>query len=171
MRNLNYIQEMMRWNPRRVIAKINELIKAVNKLTNLSGDGMVRVEDGPAGMTVGLNWGKVLEKIPRNPIFFCSLTSDISYSEGSYVAQGKIWLNSTKFVNKTIYFRVIGGGAGHATGSVLPNLGNGDYIAVQKTINTGVWVCVQNLQAVRVSTSDIFVFASDELQTTLDICT
>jgi len=145
MRNLNNIREIFNWNPRNVIQKLNEIIRAINTLMNFTGDDLVNVKDGPIGRTVGLNWQLLLEKLPRTPLRLCTLTTDVSYDDPDIEATGTIHHPGGDETEVTIYFGSIGTASSSITGYIQPNIANGTTIVVVKD-NNGLWNCVQVLQ-------------------------
>lgn len=46
-------------------ARLNALIKRVNALANISGDGIIEIRNGPSGLTAGLSVEQLLARIPK----------------------------------------------------------------------------------------------------------
>lgn len=64
------LQEITKGDPE-TVRRINEMVRAVNHLDRMTGDGLVNVSRTPAGVALTLNMAAVQARIPQN------ITSDI----------------------------------------------------------------------------------------------
>ena len=63
----NEIPEFTR-GPRRTRTILNNVIRRVRTIRDIVGDGVITVSEGPHGRVIGINWGKLRERIPGLPV-------------------------------------------------------------------------------------------------------
>ena len=127
------------------VRKLNDIIRAVNALDNISGDGLVQVQKTGYGLAIGLNIAGLHKHIPRFKIY-----NEI-YQAKTQAAAGAATTISCKLLNEaeaevgdaiTVYTRICGGGNLNAA---VPRLASGDYIFVTNV--GGKWYCTTVFQA------------------------
>ncbi len=109
--------------------RLNDIIKAVNKLSHISGDGFIKVNSTHSGVTVGLSWAKVWERLPLvTPTqlrrAYCNNDAGASTSIVCHLDDDSAAEEITVECNF-----IIGGGNLNTS---IPYLMEGDPIAVQK---------------------------------------
>tara|TARA_Y100000310_G_C20662497_1_gene805546 strand:+ start:1160 stop:1843 length:684 start_codon:yes stop_codon:yes gene_type:complete len=124
--------------------KLNESIKAVNRLNNLVGDGIIKVNKTTAGVSLALDIGQVAARMPK--IFGTSAQVRKAFCKNAAGAATTIdcYLDTDGTGEEvTVSFNIAGGGN---CDKAIPRMADGTPIFVRDV--GGTWECVTTLQAI-----------------------
>ena len=143
----------------KIIAKLNLLLHAFNKLNNMRGDEFIKVKRSGAGTTINMDLAKVRQRVAKNGgtgSGGSSVYGKTVRAECTQDAQGTAIITATLYESDgtvgdaiSVYCNISNGTALNAA---VPRLEDEDVIFVTKSIydNAGTptsrWYCVSNFQ-------------------------
>lgn len=73
--------------------RLNKMVKAINRIFHMKGDGLIKVSYLPGGIGIGLSVDRLIQRLPRTAYGICKIVSVVG--SGEYTATRVYWNNTT----------------------------------------------------------------------------